>query len=160
MFKSAYRNHDLEWLRNMELFTDCSDRDLDAVMRFVTPLDVPAGRVLTRQGDVGRECFVISDGATWIERNGLIGPPIQGEVAGELALIDHVPRTATVTTAVPTRVLVMSQREFTSLCRAHIANISRAHRSRGQRAPPRAHGVREQQLTSCGAPSPHAIELR
>jgi CRP/FNR family transcriptional regulator, cyclic AMP receptor protein len=124
MLMRAYAKHDLGWLRDIELFADCSDRDLDAVMRFVTPLDVPAGRVLTRQGELGRECFVVNDGATWIERNGLIGPPIRGEVAGELALIDHVPRTATVTTAVPTRVLVMSQREFTSLCRARIANIS------------------------------------
>jgi CRP-like cAMP-binding protein len=124
MFKSAYCSHNLEWLHNIKLFSDCSDRDLDAVMRFVTPLDVPAGRVLTRQGEVGRECFVVSDGATWIERNGHIGPPIQGEVAGELALIDHAPRTATVTTAFPTRVLVMSQREFASLCRSHIADIS------------------------------------
>ena len=135
MFMSVYKNRDLEWLRNIQLFADCSQRDLEAVMRFVTPLDVPAGRVLTRQGEVGRECFVITDGATWIERNGLIGPPIEGEIAGELALIDHVPRTATVVTATPTRVLVMSQREFTSLCRSDIANISaridaaaRAHR--------------------------------
>src|SRR5262249_8499545 len=124
MFKTHYGDPYFDWLRTIELFADCSDRELAEVMRFATVLDVPAGRILTRQGDVGRECFVTTEGGTSIERNGIVSLPTQGEVIGELALLDHAPRTATVTTSAPTRVLVMSQREFTSLYRSNIANVT------------------------------------
>jgi len=124
MFKTYCGNHSFDWLRTIALFADCSNRELAQVMRFATVLDVPAGRILTRQGDAGRECFVIADGSTSIERNGIVGSPTHGELVGELALLDHAPRTATVTTTAPTRVLVMSQREFTSLCRSNIATVT------------------------------------
>jgi CRP-like cAMP-binding protein len=124
MFKTYCGDLYFDWLRSIELFADCSDRELAEVMRFATVLDVPAGRTLTRQGDVGRECFVTTEGGTSIERNGIVSLPTRGEVVGELALLDHAPRTATVTTSAPTRVLVMSQREFTSLYRLNIANIT------------------------------------
>jgi CRP-like cAMP-binding protein len=124
MFKTHGGDHFFDWLRTIALFADCSNPDLAEVMRFATVLDLPAGRTLTRQGDVGRECFVTTEGGTSIERNGIVSLPTQGEVVGELALLDHAPRTATVTTTAPTRVLVMSQREFTSLCRSNIGTVT------------------------------------
>jgi CRP-like cAMP-binding protein len=124
MFKTNGGDQFFDWLRSIHLFEHCSNKELAEVMRFATVLDVPAGRTLTRQGDVGRECFVTTEGGTSIERNGIVSLPTQGEVVGELALLDHAPRTATVTTSTPTRVLVMSQREFTSLYRSNIANVT------------------------------------
>src|SRR5215510_9239281 len=61
MFKTHCGDAYFDWLRTIELFADCSDRELAEVMRFATVLDVPAGRTLTRQGDVGRECFVTTE---------------------------------------------------------------------------------------------------
>ena len=110
--KSAY----LEHLSQVPLFRSLSRRDLQRVARAADELRVEAGRVLTEQGQVGRECFVILDGTAAVRRNGrkvaTLGP---GDAAGELSLLDHGPRTATVVAEGPMTVLVIGARELSGL---------------------------------------------
>ena len=107
--KRAYLDH----LRNVPLFSSCSNRDLEKIARATDELTLPAGHVLTDQGQTGREAFVIVSGSATVRRNGkkvaTLGP---GAVVGELSLLDHGPRTATVTTDTETTVLVIDQRHF------------------------------------------------
>ena len=107
--KRAYLDH----LRNVPLFSSCSNRDLEKIARATDELTLPAGHVLTDQGQTGREAFVIVSGSATVRRNGkkvaTLGP---GAVVGELSLLDHRPRTATVTTDTETTVLVIDQRHF------------------------------------------------
>ncbi|MBS1838781.1 MAG: cyclic nucleotide-binding domain-containing protein [Actinobacteria bacterium] len=60
-------------------------------------MSAPEGTVLMDQGDPGTECFVIVDGEASVyvraEHIASLGP---GSMVGEMALIDHRPRTATV----------------------------------------------------------------
>jgi CRP/FNR family transcriptional regulator, cyclic AMP receptor protein len=104
---------DLEHLKNVPLFSSFSNKELQTVAKATTELTVPTGHVLTDQGQTGREAFVILDGSATVRRNGkkvaTLGP---GAVVGELALLDHGPRTATVTTDTETRLFVLGQREF------------------------------------------------
>jgi CRP-like cAMP-binding protein len=104
---------DLEHLKNVPLFSSFTNKELQTVAKATTELIVPAGHVLTDQGQTGREAFVILDGSATVRRNGkkvaTLGP---GAVVGELALLDHGPRTATVTTDTETRLFVLGQREF------------------------------------------------
>jgi CRP-like cAMP-binding protein len=69
-----------------------------------------------KQGDVGRECFVLVEGKVKVERNGKriasLGP---GAYFGELSLLDKGPRTATVTADSPITVLVLGPREFSGV---------------------------------------------
>jgi len=138
MFHHATRKWGLaDALRRVGLFRNCTDRELGQVMRLVTSLDVSAGRVLTRQGAVGEECFVIVRGDATVARGGVVTAQVHdGDLVGELALLDHVPRTATITTNRPAHLLVMSQREFRGLRDLGIASVTRhvdataaAHRS-------------------------------
>ena len=75
-----------------------------------------AGHELVRQGDVGREMFVLVSGEATAKRNGrkvtTIGP---GAAVGELSLLDHGPRTATVTCDTDCTVLVIGAREFSGV---------------------------------------------
>ena len=107
--KRAYLDH----LRNVPLFSSCSTKELQTIAKATDELTVPAGHVLTDQGQMGREAFVIVDGSATVKRNGkkvaTLGP---GAVVGELSLLDHGPRTATVTTDSETTVLVIEQRHF------------------------------------------------
>src|SRR4051795_5089923 len=107
--KRAYLDH----LRNVPLFSGCTTRDLQKIASAADEIQVPAGHVLVDQGQTGREAFVILDGSATVRRNGkkvaTLGP---GAVVGELALLDHGPRTATVTTDTETRLFVIEQREF------------------------------------------------
>jgi CRP/FNR family transcriptional regulator, cyclic AMP receptor protein len=79
-------------------------------------VDVQAGKVLMKQGDPGREFFMIIDGAVRIERDGKVlrtmGP---GEFFGDIALVVERPRTATATVDKDSRLLVLGHREFHSL---------------------------------------------
>lgn len=79
-------------------------------------VDLPAGRHLCEQGSIGREAFVIVGGKAEVRRNGrrvaTLGP---GDCFGELALLDHGPRTATVTAVTDIDVLVLGAREFAGI---------------------------------------------
>src|SRR5687768_18603782 len=69
-----------------------------------------------RQGDHGRECFVIEDGTARATIRGRkstkLGP---GECFGELALLHSAPRAATVTAETDMRLVVLDSREFSTL---------------------------------------------
>jgi CRP/FNR family cyclic AMP-dependent transcriptional regulator len=103
-------------LKTVPLFAQCSRGDLAKVARLTDEIDVEEGRTLITEGDFGHEAFVIVDGSASVSQGGVevatIGP---GAVFGEMALIDRVPRNATVTIASPTRVLVIGKREFSGL---------------------------------------------
>jgi len=74
---------------------------------------MPAGSLIVDQGQTGREAFVVLDGTVMVKRNGKkvasLGP---GTVVGELSLLDHGPRTATVICETDCTLLLLSQRHF------------------------------------------------
>jgi CRP/FNR family transcriptional regulator, cyclic AMP receptor protein len=107
--KRAYLDH----LRNVPLFTACTNKELETIARATDEITLPAGHVLTDQGQTGREAFIIVDGSATVRRNGKkVATLGKGAVVGELPLLDHGPRTASVTTDTETTVLVLDQRHF------------------------------------------------
>ena len=106
----------LEHLASVPLFAACSRKDLQRIARASDEVQIPEGRALVKQGDVGRECFVLVDGKVKVERNGRkvasLGP---GSYFGHLSLLDKGPRTATVTAETPVTVLVLGPREFSAV---------------------------------------------
>lgn len=75
--------------------------------------DVAAGEVVFAEGDEGREMFGVVSGSVELTCCGdhvaTIGP--EGTF-GELALIDHAPRSLTATATEPTRLAVVNERTF------------------------------------------------
>ncbi len=76
--------------------------------------DVEAGEAVVSVGAVGDEFYVVEAGDLVVDVPGVstrptIGP---GGYFGEVALLRHVPRTATVTTVTPARLLVVGREEF------------------------------------------------
>jgi CRP-like cAMP-binding protein len=79
-------------------------------------LDVPAGTVLCREGSRGHEFFVIIEGEAEVTRGGKrVATLGSGEFFGEIAVLEPVTRTATVTAATPLRFFVVSAQAFTAL---------------------------------------------
>lgn len=77
---------------------------------------IGAGRNLCEQGTIGREAFIILDGTAEVRRNDRkVATLGTGDCFGELALLDHGPRTATVTAKTDLDVLVLGAREFAGI---------------------------------------------
>ena len=112
----ARQKSHLDHLASVSLFSACSKKELQAVARASDQVELAAGRALCEQGSIGREAFVILDGKAEVKRNGRkvaeLGP---GDTFGELALLDHGPRTATVAAVTPLTVLVIGAREFAGI---------------------------------------------
>lgn len=110
------RQSHLDHLASVPLFAACSKKELQAVAKASDEVTLPAGRHLCEQGSVGREAFVIVGGTAEVLVNGKkvaqLGP---GSCFGELSLLDHGPRTATVTAVTDIDVLVLGAREFAAL---------------------------------------------
>jgi CRP/FNR family transcriptional regulator, cyclic AMP receptor protein len=110
------RDAKVERLRNVSLFSACSKRELARIASLADEIDVPEGRVLTHQGEPGREFFVIVDGKARVSVRGkratTLGP---GSGFGEMSLFDQGPRSATVTALTDMHLLVLDSRGFSSL---------------------------------------------
>lgn len=100
-------------LKQSPLFEGLSRKQLAHLARLTDDLEVPAGTVLCRQGSLGQEFFVIIEGEATVTRGGKAVATVgSGDFFGEIALLEHVRRTATVTAATPLRFFVVSDRAF------------------------------------------------
>ena len=109
-------NAKLDLIKGAPLFENCSKQDLQRIAQIADQLDLRAGKVLIREGERGREFFVIVSGEVDVHRKGrkvtTLGP---GSFVGEMALLSKAPRSATVTAVTPVDVLVITDRAFLDL---------------------------------------------
>jgi CRP/FNR family transcriptional regulator, cyclic AMP receptor protein len=105
-----------ESLKRLKIFAACSAKDLEAVARLSTTLDITPGKVLAQEGVPGQEFVVIRAGTVKVSRGGTelaeLGP---GDYFGEISLMDGGPRTATVTAVTPVTIEVVERRDFDTL---------------------------------------------
>lgn len=103
-------------LRHIALFATMSNADLEKLAKLGEPVDAEPGAVLMDQGDVGTECFLVLEGEAGVTSGGqhvaTIGP---GSVVGEMALVGHKPRNASVIAQTPMRLLSFNIAHFKRL---------------------------------------------
>ena len=106
-------------LRQIDLFSNLSKRELNQLAQWTDEVDVAEGTVFAREGDNAYEFFVIEDGSARVEVDGKhvadLGP---GEWFGEIGLLEGGRRTATVTAASPMRLAVVFGPNFRQLARS------------------------------------------
>ena len=94
-------------------FEGFSDHDLDRVAELADDVQAEAGAMLMEQGRVGQECYVILDGHASLyvadEYVTTLGP---GSMVGEMALVDHLPRVASVIADTPMVLVAFDTRRF------------------------------------------------
>jgi CRP/FNR family transcriptional regulator, cyclic AMP receptor protein len=112
------KNAKIELLKRVPLFAGCSKRELGEIASVADELDLPSARDLTKEGSSGREFVVIVEGEADVLRKGrLVAGLGPGDFVGEIALVTGQPRTATVRTRGPARVLVLTTSGFRTLMR-------------------------------------------
>lgn len=110
------QDHKIDHLAEVPLLSGCSRKQLKAIARITEVREVPAGTELTRAGDPGDEFFVLVDGKARVEvspRKRVHLKP--GDFFGEISLLDGGPRSATVVTETPARLMVITRRDFARL---------------------------------------------
>jgi len=85
----------------------------ESLTRALRDIAVPAGHVVIRQGDAGDLWFLIAEGEVEVIKDGVFQQRLgEGQGFGEIALLRDVPRTATVRTVAPTRLLALDRDRF------------------------------------------------
>jgi CRP-like cAMP-binding protein len=106
----------LDLLRRIPGLTGRNDRDLARLARHVEETAVEAGTVLIEEGTDGRHAYVIIEGWAAVTVHGepvaALGP---GQFVGEMALLDHGPRTASVVAKTAMRLLTVAPDAFDAL---------------------------------------------
>jgi CRP/FNR family transcriptional regulator, cyclic AMP receptor protein len=110
------QNAKVEALKRAPLFEGLSRKEFVELARVSEDLEVPPGKVLCKEGEIGREFFVIVDGEVEVTRNGKrVATRAGGDFFGEIALIEETRRTATVTAKTPVRFFVLTRSDFRRL---------------------------------------------
>ena len=109
----ASKSVQIENLQKVNLFSGCSKRDLQHVAKAGDVITMTEGTTVVDQGQMGREAFVILSGSVSVRRGGRkITTLSEGDVVGELSLLDHGPRTATAVCERDCTLFVLDQRHF------------------------------------------------
>jgi CRP/FNR family transcriptional regulator, cyclic AMP receptor protein len=110
------KNAKVELIKGVPLFAECSRKELGEVAGIADEIDLREGKELTKQGRPGREFFILVEGTADVKKSNRrvnrLGP---GDFFGEISLIRHTPRTATVVATSPVRTLVITERSFQTL---------------------------------------------
>src|SRR6202163_2262300 len=102
-----------EFLKGVEGFKNLTPIELTQIAEHMVKRHYMPGEIIIREGEVGHELFLVSEGAVQVERSGgevaRLGP---GEFFGELALMSGAPRNATVIAADPLETYVLEEGDF------------------------------------------------
>jgi CRP-like cAMP-binding protein len=116
----------IELIKKVPLFSKLSKKGLGEVAHIADELDLPKGKVMAKEGDRGREFFVLLEGEADVTKGDKsINTMHEGDFFGEIALVTKMPRTASVTATTGVRVLVITERDFASLLK-HSEEVGRS----------------------------------
>jgi CRP-like cAMP-binding protein len=106
----------IEDLRHLAICAKMTESDLALFAALGQAVDAEAGAVLMDQGDVGVECFFVISGEAGIfsgpDHVATIGA---GSIVGEMALVGHRPRNASVVAQGPMHLLAFDIAHFRKL---------------------------------------------
>lgn len=112
-------------LKSVELFDGLAPDELQQVAEICHERSYNAGEIITTQGEAGEELFVVCEGFVEVVLSRGTGDPApramvslgRGQIFGEMALVDHGPRSATVrAVSDDTALQAIRRQDFTKLC--------------------------------------------
>ncbi len=116
MVATLGRQATIDRLQAVDQLRDCTRAQLVEVARLAERIQVAEGEVLTKEGRIGREFFLILSGTVGVTQKGrrvnTLGP---GDFLGELAALNPGPRNATATALSAVDVLIIGPREFATM---------------------------------------------
>jgi hypothetical protein len=129
---------ELSLLRGIPFLSVLPPHELERLARNARWVDVAAGSEIVRQGEPGQAFFIVGEGVLSVDVDDVTRPGVlrMGDGFGEIALLRSVPRTATVTSLTPGRLLTVQSEDFLAAVtgssdgRAIAAEVMAAHQAR------------------------------
>ena len=109
-----------ELLRKVPLFEGADEECLTVVSQEIREVTFETGEYIAREGEMGTGFYLIASGGATVQRHGKeivhFGP---GDYFGELSLLNHKPRVASVIATEPTCCLALASWELDEVLKAN-----------------------------------------
>jgi CRP-like cAMP-binding protein len=100
-------------LTAIPIFSDLSEEDAKRLAAFATETSIAEGQILMKQGDYSTELIAIEEGGADVIQDGnKIASLKEGDLIGEMGLLEREPRNADVIATSPMRVMKLTHWEI------------------------------------------------
>ncbi len=112
-----------DFLRGISFFEELSDTDILSISKYCTAKVIQPGQILFNEGDPADMFYIIMSGEVEVwkayetDDEDLLAVHGHGKLFGEMALIDNLPRSATVKTRTHTKLLQIGEHDFQNMIR-------------------------------------------
>lgn len=123
MAEACTRQEARDFLRSIPLFQSAGDGDLDLLVSHLIERRYPKDAMVVEEGLQGDYMYVIQEGRVKVTkasddgREKIMDLFDSGDFFGEMALLDRLPRSASVSTLEPSTLLALSRRDFLAMLR-------------------------------------------
>ena len=113
------------WLKRIEIFEQLAVNELAAVASVTEEIDFAENHEVIKENDQGDTLYLIIEGRVSVFKRQEDGSEIEldfmdaGDYFGEMALFEDLPRTATIRTTTPCRMLMLHKQEFKEMVREY-----------------------------------------
>lgn len=113
------------WLKKIDIFEQLAVNELAAVASVTEEVDFSENQEVIKEGDPGETLYLIIEGRVAVFKQQDDGGEIEldrmdaGDYFGEMALFEDIPRTATIRTVAPSRMLMLHKQEFKEMVREY-----------------------------------------
>jgi RimJ/RimL family protein N-acetyltransferase len=147
MFKLAMKDLEIkkmgmeitEVTRQSDIFQGLSDGELSQLAQICRMTSFPAGKTICSEGECGSDIFVLAEGRASVlakktgSRKSKIGSIGQGEIFGEMSIIEELPRMADLVTDIDSKLVVIDRFELENLMNRnnHLGKIVMQNMAKG-----------------------------
>jgi CRP/FNR family cyclic AMP-dependent transcriptional regulator len=120
-------------LKAIPIFSDISDDEANRLAAFATETSVAEGQILMKQGDFSTELIGIEEGTADVIQDGeKVATLKEGDLIGEMGLLEHEPRNADVIATSPMRVMKLTHWEIRRMSEKTLERIQEIVEKRRQ----------------------------
>ena len=110
------------FLRQVPLFADLAPADLERIAEIAEERGYADGETIAAEGELGDELHIVAEGVVRVvqDRDGSdheLARRTAGDAVGEMSLITHTPRMASLVASGPVRTIRIGRQEFESILR-------------------------------------------